>query len=80
MLHIDELRNSDIQGNSLMVMTSPKKISTKENLQLLFKQISNLPSNALHQFIALEEYGNFIDLAKQFLQPHMCSSRLNLDV
>lgn len=68
MLHIDELRNSDIQGNSLMVMTSPKKISTKENLQLLFKQISNLPSNALHQFIALEEYGNFIDLVRKTVE------------
>lgn len=67
-LHVDELRNSDIQGNSLMVMTSPKRISAKENLQLLLKKISNLPSNALHQFIALEEYGNLIDLVRKTVE------------
>lgn len=68
MLHVDELSDSDIQDNSLMVITSPKRISSKENLQLLFKKISSLGTNPLHQFIALLEYGNFIDLVKKTVE------------
>ncbi|WP_324027714.1 universal stress protein [Maribacter sp. BPC-D8] len=67
-LHVDELSNSDIHGNSLLVMTKPNRISSKESLQLLFKKISNLCTNPLHQFIALEEYGNFIDIVKKTVE------------
>ena len=68
MLHIDELSNSNIHTNSLMVVTKPRRISSKEKLQLLFKKISNLCTNPLHQFIALEEYGNFIDIVKKTVE------------
>jgi nucleotide-binding universal stress UspA family protein len=67
-LHVDELSNSDIHTNSLMVMTRPKRISSKEKLQLLFKKISNVYTNPLHQFIALEEYGNFVDLVRKTVE------------
>ncbi|MDO6471785.1 universal stress protein [Maribacter sp. 1_MG-2023] len=67
-LHVDELSNSDIHGNSLLVLTKPNRISAKEKLQVLFKKISSLYPNPLHQFIALEEYGILIDHVKKTVE------------
>ena len=67
-LHVDELSNSDIQGNSLLVMTRPNRITAKEKLQVVLKKISSLYANQLHQFIALEEYGNLIDHIKKTVE------------
>ncbi|TDS13658.1 nucleotide-binding universal stress UspA family protein [Maribacter caenipelagi] len=64
-LHVDELSNSDIHSNSLIVITAPKRISAKEKLQLHVKEISEGFNNPSHRFIALEEYGNLIDLVKK---------------
>ena len=67
-LHIDELSKSYVKGNSFMALTKPNPSITKDKLNHFFEQIGSLPANILHQFIALEEYGNFIDIVKKIVQ------------
>jgi len=64
-LHVDDLSNSDINGNSILVMPSSQKNSAQEKLDRLFRQITQLTSNKSHRFIALRDYGNFIDVVKK---------------
>ncbi|WP_291967954.1 universal stress protein [Maribacter sp.] len=63
-LHVDTLNNSGINGNSFMVLTSPQKSNTKEKLNDLTDKISSQFSNKIHQYIALKEYGNLVDIVR----------------
>ncbi|HEA79238.1 MAG TPA: universal stress protein, partial [Maribacter sp.] len=67
-LHIDELNKSDENGNSFLVIAKPSPTTIKDKMNRFVERIGNLPSNVAHQFIALKEYGDFIDLIKKTVQ------------
>lgn len=64
-LHIGDLNRSSVTGNSFAFPTKRIGPSLEEKLQLLFEQIRTLPINENHHFIALQEYGNFLDVIRK---------------
>lgn len=64
-LHIGDLNRSSVNSNSFAFPTEKISPSLEEKLQLLFEQIRKLPINENHHFIALQEYGNFIDIIRK---------------
>ncbi len=60
-LHIGYRKQSTVKGNSFAFPTKRISSSIREKLTSLFKRIEGLPINKKHHFIALQEYGNFID-------------------
>jgi len=64
-LHIGDLRQSDVNTNSFVFPTEKISASVKEKLNTLFERIKTLPINENHHFISLQEYGNFIDLIRK---------------
>lgn len=64
-LHIGDLRQSDVNSNSFVFPTEKISASVKEKLNTLFERIKTLPINENHHFISLQEYGNFIDLIRK---------------
>lgn len=67
-LHIGHLKESAINGNSFTFPTKKISSSIKEQLKLLFKRLEDLPTNKKHHFIALQEYGNFIDNVRKTVE------------
>ena len=67
-LHIGHLKESVVKGNSFAF--PPKRISSSiiEKLTSLFKRIGGLPINKKHHFIAIQEYGNFIDVIRKTVE------------
>lgn len=64
-LHIGNLRQSDINSNSFAFPKEKISRSLKEKLNSLFERTKTLPINKNHHFIALQEYGNFIDIIRK---------------
>lgn len=64
-LHIGNLRHSDVNSNSFVFPTEKVSASLKEKLNALFERIKTLPINENHHFISLQEYGDFIDLIRK---------------
>ncbi|SRR6056297_46633 len=64
-LHIRSYKDSDTNSNSFASPSVKVSLSTKEQLNVLFKQIEALRVNEKHHFIALHEYGNFIDIIRK---------------
>ncbi|MFD0797236.1 universal stress protein [Maribacter chungangensis] len=67
-LHIGDLRESVINSNSFTFPTEKIGPSIKEKLKLLFKKIDALQTTEKHHFIALQEYGNFIDVMRKTIE------------
>lgn len=64
-LHVGKLSNSEVNSNSF---TFPQRIispAIKEKLKSLFERIDRLSKNNQHQFIAIQEYGNFVDIIRK---------------
>jgi nucleotide-binding universal stress UspA family protein len=68
MLHIGSLKDSDTKSTSFTLPTEKKSPSAKERLHVIFKRIHELPFNEKHHFIALQEYGNFIDIIRKTIK------------
>lgn len=64
MLHVGDLGDSAIHGNSFTLPLERISVSIKQKLKSLFDRIKELPINEEHHFIALQEYGNFIDIVR----------------
>lgn len=67
-LHIGSLNDSVANKNSFTLPTEKLRPSIKEQLKLFFKHIKALPYNEKHRFIALQEYGNFIDNIRKTIE------------
>ncbi|SIR29337.1 universal stress protein [Maribacter ulvicola] len=67
-LHVNNLSNSDITGNSFMTLNAQKKYSTRDKLNETIDRIGTCNPNPKHKFISLEEYGNFIDITKKTIE------------
>ena len=66
-LHIGDLRESAVNSNSFTFPAEKISPSLKDKLNSLFKQIERLPINKKHHFIAIQEYGNFIDIMRKMV-------------
>lgn len=64
-LHVGDLSESDVMGNSFTLPSKKTSPAINEKLHALFGQIKQLPINKNHHFIALQEYGNFIDTIRK---------------
>ena len=67
-LHIGDLRQSSVNSNSFTFPVEKISPSLKEKLNSLFIRIEGLPINKKHHFIALQEYGNFIDIMRKTVE------------
>ncbi len=63
-LHVADLADSPVVGNSL-VFAKPENKTAKNDLRTLFEKISGLAPNANHKFMALQEYGYFVDMVRK---------------
>lgn len=67
-LHVGELSKSEIKNNSFVF---PRKTSSpviREKLKLLFEKIADVSTNDKHHFLALQDYGNFIDIVRKTVE------------
>ncbi|RRQ50567.1 universal stress protein [Maribacter algicola] len=67
-LHVGELSNSEIKNNSFVF---PRKTSSpviREKLKSLFERIADVSTNDKHHFLALQDYGNFIDIVRKTVE------------
>lgn len=63
-LHVADLAEAPVVANTL-IFTKSKNKSAKQDLSTLFKKISGLAPNANHKFMALQEYGYFVDMVRK---------------
>lgn len=63
-LHIGDLKDSSVKRSSFTIPTNIDP-SIKEKLHQLFERIQKLPINKQHHFIALKEYGNFLNIIRK---------------
>ncbi|PIB25547.1 universal stress protein [Maribacter sp. 4G9] len=67
-LHVGELSKSEIKNNSFVF---PRKTSSpviREKLKSLFERIADVSTNDKHHFLALQDYGNFIDIVRKTVE------------
>jgi nucleotide-binding universal stress UspA family protein len=64
LFHVADLADSPVVANSLL-LAKPENQSAKKDLQTLFERISGLAPNANHKFMALQEYGYFVDMVRK---------------
>lgn len=67
-LHIDDLKESEVESNSFAFPVKKINASIRERLTLLSKRIKELPVKENHRFIALQEYGNFISIIRKTVE------------
>ncbi len=67
-LHIGDLKESSVNSNSFTFPVEKISTSIKEKLNSLFIRIEGLPINEKHHFIALQEYGNFVDIMRKTVE------------
>lgn len=67
-LHIGDLKHSSVNSNSFTFPVEKISPSIKEKLNSLFLRIEGLPISEKHHFIALQEYGNFIDIMRKTVE------------
>lgn len=64
-LHIGDLKEAGVSGNSFAFPVEKINLSIREKLTSLFKKIEGLSINKNHHFVTLQEYGNFIDVVRK---------------
>ena len=64
-LHIGDLKDSSIKGNSFIMPAQKIDVSIKEKLGHLFERIRKLPINKEHHFVALQEYGTILNIIRK---------------
>ncbi len=64
-LHVEPLSASGIVGNTFALPAIRPNNSSKGNLLDYFSIITKLSNSTDHHFIALQEYGNFVDIIRQ---------------
>lgn len=64
-LHVGHLRESSVSGNNFVLPKENLHLSAKEKLSELYERIKKLNTNENHEFIAVQEYGNFIDMVRR---------------
>lgn len=67
-LHVNDLSNSDIAGNSFITLNAKEKFCAKDKLNETIDRIGLCCPNPDHKFISLEEYGNFIDITRKTVE------------
>ncbi|TFG75472.1 MAG: universal stress protein [Flavobacteriales bacterium] len=68
-LHVASLADSPITANSLVLAKSENK-SAKKDMRTLFERISRLAPNANHKFMALHQYGYFVDMVRKAIDEY----------
>lgn len=64
-LHIGNLKESTVNHNSVAFPLGKISPLITEKIKFLFQRIKGLPNSKSHHFIALQEYGNFIDIIRK---------------
>ena len=64
-LHIGDLKDSDIKGNFLVRPFPQTDAQIKQEMGHLFERIKKMPHNRNHHFIALQEYGNILSIVRK---------------
>ncbi|UWX54492.1 universal stress protein [Maribacter litopenaei] len=75
-LHVGELSKSEIKNNSFVLPRKTKSPVIREKLKSLFERITDVSTNDNHHFIALQDYGNFIDIVRKTVE----TKKINLIV
>ena len=65
LLHVGNLRDSNIISNTFSFPKEMESPNIKKKLDTLFDRIQDLPITGEHHFIALQEYGNFINVIRR---------------
>jgi nucleotide-binding universal stress UspA family protein len=63
-LHVADLADAPLAANSL-IFAKPENTTAKKDLRTVFERISGLAPNANHKFMALQEYGYFVDMVRK---------------
>ena len=64
-LHVDALSRSGVDSNSFVMPSKSINVALKDNLEDTFARIKTITTNKEHNFIALHEYGNLIDIVRK---------------
>lgn len=64
-LHVDSLSRSGVASNSFVMPSKSINVALKDNLEDTFARIKTITTNKEHNFIALHEYGNLIDIVRK---------------
>ena len=64
-LHIADLKDSNVNSNSFAFATETSLPSINQKINLLSMRVEQLLDNKKHHLIVLYEYGNFIDLIRK---------------
>tara|TARA_R110001592_G_scaffold109196_7_gene304701 strand:- start:5537 stop:6373 length:837 start_codon:yes stop_codon:yes gene_type:complete len=64
-LHIGDLKDSDIHSNSFAFTAEPPLITIKKKIKSFSTRVEQLLDNEKHHLIILYEYGNFIDIIRK---------------
>lgn len=67
-VHVGNLRQSSVKGNSFTLPSGPIVSSIKEKFDYLFQRIAQLTINPKHHFIALQDYGNFVHVLRKTVE------------
>jgi nucleotide-binding universal stress UspA family protein len=65
LLHVDALSRSNVASNSLVLPYKTIDIAHTNTLTDTFARIQNLTASKEHQFIAIHDYGNLIDIIRK---------------
>ena len=75
-LHVDPLNQSVVDSNSFVMPSKAVNNALRDNLADTFARIKTITTNKDHNFIALHEYGNIIDIIRKTV----LEKRINLIV
>ncbi|MBC8768658.1 universal stress protein [Arenibacter sp. BSSL-BM3] len=64
-LHVGRLSQSGVQSNSFIMPSKTDNESLKDNLTDIFARIQNITDSKNHHFIALQDYGNLVDIIRK---------------
>ncbi|MBU2906221.1 MULTISPECIES: universal stress protein [Arenibacter] len=64
-LHVDALSQSGVDSNSFIMPSKAVNMALRDNLADTFARIKTITTNKEHNFIALHEYGNLIDIIRK---------------
>jgi nucleotide-binding universal stress UspA family protein len=67
-LHVGNLKDSVVQNSPFSFHNSELEKSIKEKFSELFDRIGDMPTNAKHHFIAVQEYGNMLTIIRNFVE------------
>lgn len=67
-VHVGNLSESSVRGNSFSFLKEKIHPSIKEKIKRLFERIEAVSNNKKHRFTALQEYGNFIQIVRKTVE------------